>query len=121
MINISNHQSTNWKGKQANDAGEVLDIPFPSIPADPNFKLNTKAAEFWNSISDEVADHATRTGDRRIHIMGELGFTFRLVQIVHLAVYVPVHSVTDRVVAEDPQTGKRYSISEFNGFRWYYS
>lgn len=121
MINISNHPSNKWTGKQADDAGEVLDFPFPPIPTSPDFLLIRAAEEYWVSISDEVADHVTRTGDRRIHIMGEMGFTFRLVQVARLAGYVPVHSCTERIIEENPETGEKTSRFIFQGFRNYYS
>ena len=94
--------------------GEIVDIPFPVV--DPAGDAESVAA-----LADCYCRMALETSDGQevvVHVMGEMTFTFALVQRLQ-AVGIPcVASTTERVVNETPD-GRKESLFKFVQFRKY--
>lgn len=114
FVNISNHPSGKWSEEQKNAAekmgmGEIVDRPFPNIPPDATEREVQKIAdEIVKGISQQDA----------VHVMGEMGCTFKIVRycISHkIDVY---HSTTERIVVEESD-GKKTVQFKFVQFRAY--
>lgn len=118
FINISNHPSNTWSEKQLNTAkkyGQVIDIAFPDIPAiyrteDLRYEVASVAQKVRNYILS--GDHVT------LHIMGEMTFTYMLIDYFSCNDKVTcVASTTRRMVEE--KDGVKLSKFEFVQFREY--
>lgn len=118
FINISNHPSNTWSEKQLNVAkryGKVIDIPFPNIPAlyrpeDMRYDVAVLAEKIRSYINP---DHVVT-----VHIMGEMTFTYMLVDYFrNTDKVVCVASTTQRMVEE--KDGVKLSKFEFVQFREY--
>ncbi len=115
LINFSNHPSSLWPGNQKQTAidnfGEVIDIPFPNIdPRASSAALEALAAGYIHVLT--AHENAT------IHIMGELTFTFILVDKLRALRRSCVASTTERTVKQEGDTKK--VKFEFVAFRAYY-
>ena len=113
MINISNHPSTKWGDEQLKAAGYVIDLAFPAV--DPNASegdLDALAHEYLEKVL------GMDNPDGVVHVMGEMGFTFKLVSMLKAAGLKVVHSTTERksVVNAD---GTKTSLFQFCQFRRY--
>ncbi len=77
MINLSNHPSTAWEIKQYQNAvqefHEVIDMMFPFINPEAN------AIEIDLLVSKTYFAEIKKLVPQAVHIMGELTFTFRMV------------------------------------------
>lgn len=136
FINMSNHPSTGWTKKQREAAeiefcssgkAEIVDIKFPDIdPTWDSFRLDDKVKEVFKEIQ-------AIKGMKIIHVMGEMGFTCKLVAMCNIfsiaSIHSPtqgkdmdiiracVHSTTQRKVTEID--GKKIVEFEFVRFRYY--
>lgn len=114
LLNLSNHSSTNWPQNQMQAAiaqyGTVQDLPFPQINPE------------WTSdqvlqLAEEYEIKIRKINPSAVHIMGELIFTFMLVNKL-TSIGIPcVASTTKRNVKEED--GKKTSAFEFVRFRSY--
>jgi hypothetical protein len=118
LINLSNHPSTCWPAEQTDSAtsrfGEIVDLPFPSV--------NPEGDEAYiQQLSDEYLEkieHLAGTGNAAtIHIMGEMTFTFAIVNTLQKKGFTCVASTTQRVAAEE--NGMKTSEFRFKRFREY--
>lgn len=118
LINLSNHPTVMWLPEQLaaahNAYGEVIDLPFPAVPADADEAeilalAQTYLRKVQNTYAPEVA---------AIHIMGEMTFTYTLVCLLKDAGYTCVASTTLRKVYEEAP-GRRTSVFHFVRFREY--
>lgn len=115
FINLTNHPSSGWSQEQLNATlqyGEIVDISFPII--EPFF---TKAEV------DELADitvEGIRSVDASpvVHIMGEMTFTYAVVERLKALGITCVASTTERLVKMMPD-GKKVSEFKFVQFREY--
>jgi hypothetical protein len=115
LINFSNHPSSQWPDNQKQAAkdnfGEVIDIPFPNIdPRASCAALEALAERFINDLTSHEND--------TIHIMGELTFTYIIVNKMRLLGRFCVASTTERKVEMDGDIKK--VKFEFVAFRAYY-
>lgn len=113
MINISNHPSSKWGMQQLEAAGNVVDLPFPAV--DPNAsseELDALAREYLHKILN------MDNPDGVVHVMGEMGFTFKLVTLLKEHGFLVVHSTTERTVVEGAD-GVKTSVFNFCQFRTY--
>ena len=126
FINLSNHPSSKWVGKQRLDAtknnAELVDIQFPNIdPAATDNDIDMLVNEYVNKILAFVGDDKkTRLEDIIVHVMGEMTFTYKLVdRLLNYYGIQCVASTTKRIVIENEEDVTKTSIFEFVQFRKY--
>lgn len=120
FYNISNHPSDKWSDEQKaaalKMADNIADVPFPNI--DPHMTREMIKSVALNMIYSMDCDACIR-----VHVMGESGFTYRLVLEFKKRGIMCFHSTTERVVSEstDGETGefKKISTFKFVQFREY--
>lgn len=116
--------------------GEVLDLPFPAVPADADEadiqtiaqeylkKVQTIAQEYLNkgqTISQEYQSRVQTiapSAEAVVHIMGEMTLTYALVCLLKQAGYTCVASTSVREVYEE-EPGKKTAVFRFVRFRKY--
>jgi hypothetical protein len=114
LINLSNHPSANWSEKQINvgitQYGQIIDLAFPQIdPESSDEEIEILVAKYLHKT---VSLHP-----KAVHIMGELVFTFKLVNRLKSVGIVCVASTTYRNTIE--KNGTKTSVFEFVQFRDY--
>lgn len=114
LINLSNHPATKWTTTQRAAAtelyGEIKDLPFPNIP--PAMSA-TELDELVNEYHEKVNAHKPAA----VHLMGEMTFTYRLVNQFKKQGLTCIASTTNRTVEE--RDGKKIVLFEFVQFRVY--
>lgn len=114
LLNLSNHPSTLWPQNQTNLAnekyGEIQDMPFPQI--DPEL-----SGYDLDQIVEEYEIEIRKINPTTVHLMGELTFTFSLVNRLKAVGINCVASTTKRNVSE--KDGIKTSVFEFVTFRDY--
>lgn len=118
LINISNHPSEKWSAKQCEAArtqfGEIIDFPFPNIaPEMSAHKVYEAADGFFRTIT-MVAEPSRAS----IHIMGEMNFTYQLVQLFKRRGFACYASTSERKSIENPDGTKTIQF-DFVQFRSY--
>jgi|SRR5690606_2271899 len=114
FLNFSNHDSSNWGDKQLEVAqrhGDLIDWTFPSISPEDTYDNVLELAEDYASKILELKPEV-------VHIMGEMTFTFILINLLKSSGIRCVASTTNRIVEENKE-GK-VSKFEFVQFRPYY-
>ena len=114
LINLSNHPSDKWPAEQRDAAveqyGNIYDMPFPAInPSMDQEKLHQLVQEYSETIQSLTPS--------AVHLMGEMTFTFALVQKLKAAGIPCVASTSHRKVEE--RDGKKIVQFEFVQFRPY--
>lgn len=114
LINISNHPSAKWSPAQRDAAieqyGNIYDIPFPDIDPDMDAaQMQAFVQEYFETIQS--------LSPTAVHLMGEMTFTFALVQKLKAAGIPCVASTSHRKVEE--RDGKKIVQFEFVQFRPY--
>ncbi len=115
FINLTNHPSANWSLEQfkaAQGYGDIVDMPFPII--EPVFN---------KAEVDELADITVDSiigldSNPVVHVMGEMTFTYAVVERLKARGIVCVASTTERLVKMTPD-GKKISEFKFVQFREY--
>ncbi|MDR0753773.1 MAG: CRISPR-associated protein [Prevotellaceae bacterium] len=117
LINLSNHPSATWQAAQLNAAavyGEVIDVPFPDV--DPNgdeIYIQSLCEEYFEKIRQIIQEEAAT-----VHIMGEITFTHKLVNILQTKGVNCIASTTERIVNETGN-GVKETLFVFSRFRKY--
>jgi len=115
LINLSNHPYDKWPEDQKSAAIElyhnVTDIPFPNI--DP--WLTTSEVD---ELTEQYLDLISAYDDVTVHIMGELVFTFLMVDRLREVGIPCIASTTERLVEVEGET-KRVTF-QFCQFRPYF-
>lgn len=117
FINLSNHPFDKWDDKQqtaARQFGEIRDMPFPAIPADAT---SSEVEAMARNKEKEILALA-KDFDITIHIMGELSFSFDLVNMLKADGIHCIVSTSDRIV-KDLGNGKKVVQFNFVKFRDY--
>lgn len=116
FINFSNHPSKNWSQKQLEAArayGEVEDSPFPVVaPEMTSAEVNKLADEYADMLLKLYGPSAT------IHVMGEMTFTFMVVEKLKAMGVKCVASTTERKTTYNSD-GTKLSEFSFVKFREY--
>ncbi|MBQ4163064.1 MAG: CRISPR-associated protein [Parabacteroides sp.] len=117
FVNLSNHPSKTWsetQKKAAQQYGQIIDMPFPTISAtgDEQYILN-----LVNDYKDQILSQFNPSCDV-VHVMGELCFSFALVQELKKNGFVCLASTSERVV-EEKEPGIKEVKFEFMRFRTY--
>lgn len=130
LINLSNHPYDTWSKEQKETAkqqfGEVVDMPFPNIPADANEDYVMKLAVDYGIKIENIleppgqADNILRLHEDGVHLMGELTFCFALVDYLGSDLGIFYASTTERNVTYD-KDGKKIVDFKFVKFRKYCS
>ncbi len=115
LLNLSNHPSSKWSDQQlktaANDYGGVEDLPFPNIP--PHY-----SREDVQRVVQQYFEKVRALNPKAVHLMGEMTFTFALVQKLKAAGWPCVASTTERKILEEKE-GKKTLQFTFVQFRSY--
>lgn len=114
LLNLSNHPSKFWPQNQSNLAlekySEIQDLPFPQI--DPELK-----GYDLDQLVEEYELKIRKINPTAVHIMGEMTFSFRLINKLKSIGFHCLASTTNRVVTE--KDGIKTSTFEFITFRDY--
>ena len=117
FINFSNHPYAQWSEEQkkaSEEFGECVDLQFPQIePMATSGEISKLADEYEDKIK-EIADGKKAT----VHIMGEMSFTYSMIERLKALGICCVCSTTYRLV-KDEGNGKRYVEFQFRQFRNY--
>lgn len=135
LINLSNHQSCNWQAEQTKAAceqfGEIVDLPFPNVnPEGDETYIQMLAEEYFRKIltvkntkntqhaHNKNNDHCEMPCEKiTVHIMGEMTFTFAMVNLLQHNGFTCISSTTERVAKETGDT--KISEFRFKRFREY--
>lgn len=114
LLNLSNHPSASWSEAQLQAAtalyGSVEDLPFPAIPPD----ADTAEVQL---LARHYFEQATARCPAAVHLMGEMTFTFALVQLLREAGIPCIASTTERIAEE--RGGQKIVTFRFVQFRSY--
>jgi len=117
LINFSNHPENNWSNSQLTLAekefGKIVDLKFPQI--DPEWdetEVKNFAKEYYEIIKSMIDESNDKVN--AVHIMGELTFTFAVVDLLLEANIRCIASTTERKTVE---IGNK-KISEFKFVRF---
>ena len=115
LINFTNHPSEIWSDAQKNTAiekyKEVVDITFPHInPNADELDIKAEAVKYLDLILE--------MNPTAVHIMGEMNFTFQMVNFLMQEGIECIASTTSRNV-EDFEDGTQKSVFKFIKFRSY--
>ena len=112
LLNLSNHPSANWAEEQlAAAGGRVIDMPFPQVAPDGD-------EAYIESLANEYLDEILKMDNvEAVHIMGEMNFTYSLVNKLKAHNIKCVASTTKRETVEE--NGVKVSKFKFVKFRNY--
>ncbi|MCO5236640.1 MAG: hypothetical protein M9933_10270 [Chitinophagaceae bacterium] len=114
LLNLSNHPSANWPPGQWNTAieqfGSVQDLSFPQIHPNAN-------ADEIEQLAEEYETKVRLLNPSAIHIMGEMTFTYKLVNRLKAIGISCIASTTERTTEEE--NGTKTSVFKFVRFRSY--
>jgi len=128
LINLSNHPSPNWSLQQLTAAqvyGKIIDLPFPDVdPSGDEEYIQSLVSDYMDLISNNSqlanAERCSSIFNSHlyIHIMGEMTFTFAMVNALQKQGITCVASTTGRVSSEE--NGVKISEFQFKQFRKYF-
>jgi molybdopterin-guanine dinucleotide biosynthesis protein len=115
LVNFTNHPFKSWSETQKNAAvskyKEVADVSFPHInPNADELDIKAEAVKYLEIIINMKPD--------AVHIMGEMNFTFQMINYLMQEGIECIASTTNRVV-QDLSDGSQKSFFEFIKFRSY--
>lgn len=116
FINLTNHPSSGWSEEQleaARQYGEIVDLSFPII--EPTFTKDDILL-LVKECTDAIM--IMKDGNTVVHVMGEMTFTYNLVNALKETGIVCLASTTERIVKMTPD-GKKISEFKFVQFREY--
>lgn len=122
LLNISNHSSKTWQADQMQKAmlqyGIVADMPFPDVdPSADESAVSKLAQEYALKAEHFFNQQSLSPGQRYVHVMGEMTFTFCLVEMLQQKGIQCVASTTRRMSEE--KGGRKVSRFVFIRFRKY--
>lgn len=113
LINLSNHPSDKWDRRQldaASEYGKIIDIPFPAVAPDGD-------EQYIRLLSDKMVEAIAGLAEKEdvtVHIMGEMTFTYLMVDSLLKAGISCIASTTGRIVRDNGN----YKESEFRFIRF---
>jgi hypothetical protein len=119
LLNLSNHPSEKWSDKQRKAAekeyGNIIDMPFPNIPPDASTLKVQEAADAMFRTITMVGGEPTRLV---LHIMGEMTFTYKIVQMFKQKGFTCVASTSERnsVINEDGTKTIQFDFVQFRSY-----
>ena len=117
FINLSNHPSSYWSDRQWEASrcyGEVVDFPFPVVAPDATNQEIQALADVYVEKILSVGDAKSIT----VHVMGEMTFTFMVVERLKSMGIRCVASTTERKTTYNSD-GTKVSEFSFVKFRDY--
>jgi len=118
FINLSNHPSTSWSPEQLAAAqcyGKISDLPFPEVDPDGDERyIQSLVKDYMNMINSQFS---TLNSQLFVHVMGEMTFTFAMINALQKQGITCVASTTERVAMEE--NGVKTSEFRFKQFRKY--
>jgi hypothetical protein len=115
LLNLSNHPSSSWPEKQTQEAekeyGPIQDMPFPHIDPKSDDQQIRELAQIY-------LDQIITLKPAAVHLMGELTFTFALVELLK-SHGIPCLASTTTRNTEDLPEGKKITHFQFVRFRNY--
>lgn len=115
LVNLSNHPSSKWNERQLITAiqkyQKVIDVPFPNIPP-------TYTKQEVQQLSKKYVRQILEKSPSVVHIMGEMTFTYTMVNLLKAANIQCIASTTERIVKEE-SNGQRITTFKFTQFREY--
>lgn len=115
LLNLSNHPSSSWKKEQSDAAVEkyqsVQDLPFPQISPEME-------EEDLDALVEEYLIKIKAINPTAVHLMGEMTFTYRMVNRLKEIGIPCIASTTQRIASED-DNGNKTSAFSFVRFRQY--
>lgn len=118
FLNVSNHPSSEWGEPQLSAAkqygDDICDMPFP--PVEPE-ATEDEIKDLAENLCSEILTLA-KENEVTVHIMGEMGLTFCIVERLRGYGIRCLHSTTYRL-AETLPDGSKYVRFDFNQFREY--
>lgn len=119
LINLTNHPTALWDETQLQAAaqyGKCIDLPFPQIdPQGDEAYIDAMAEEYLHKIKEIAREQQT---DVTVHLMGELTFSFALVEKLKNAGITCISS-TSRRNSIDHGNGQKEILFKFERFRKY--
>ena len=118
FINLSNHPSEKWDTKQKEAAalyGEVVDLPFPQIPADAD-------EQYVDELSTTYCDFVLEHDHPVVMVQGEFTFTYLVIKKLKEHGIAVITSCSERQTKEwVDETGRqiKQNVFEFVRFRRY--
>lgn len=118
FINLSNHPSGKWDEEQKKAAmhyGEIIDIPFPEIPAQADER---EVEELADQYLDQILQHKCGA----VMVQGEFTFTYHLVKQLEEKHIPALAACSERSVEEivEPDGSNARKVSfRFVRFRRY--
>ena len=116
FINLSNHPSGKWDEEQKKAAmhyGEIIDIPFPEIPA----QADEREVE---ELADQYLDQILQYKCGAVMVQGEFTLTYRLIKLLAEKQITTLAACSERNTEEtvnpDGSTSKK-TIYRFVRFR----
>ena len=112
LLNLSNHPSSNWTEEQlAAAGGKVIDMLFPQVA--PNGD-----EAYIENLANEYLDKILKMDNiEAVHIMGEMNFTYSLVNKLKANGIKCVAATSERIAIE--RNGEKISQFSFVRFREY--
>lgn len=121
LLNLSNHPKKFWEQNQLAEAeklyGEVVDLDFPQIPPEADEELILSLANDFKDICLNILS-SSKDKNNAVHIMGELTFSYALINLLKQEKIICIASTTSRNVIE--LENKKISQFNFVRFRKYY-
>ncbi len=120
FINLSNHPFGLWKKHRklaALQIGKPIDLPFPNIAPEWHRGKVEELVPVYLHKCLQLAEHY-KGGIAAVHIMGEMTFTFALVQALKQEGITTLASTTERTTHLDKQ-GNEVKTFHFVRFRKY--
>lgn len=116
FINLTNHPWARWEPEQVAAAhcyGEVVDLSFPIIEPSYTKEDILRCVRVYVEMIQGIRD-----GETVVHVMGEMTFTYNLVNALKEFGITCLASTTERIVKMTPD-GKKVSEFKFVQFREY--
>lgn len=115
LLNFSNHPSSSWPESQLRAATNryqtIEDLPFPQI----NPEWDDDQIE---QLAEEYEIKIRKINPQAVHLMGEMTFTFKLVNRLK-SIGIPCIASTTERIATDGSNGNKTSVFQFVRFRMY--
>ena len=122
FINFSNHPYDKWSEEQKAAAvvfGEVLDVPFPSVPGNADEDQITRLAE---ESTKKILSHIDKSKENVVMVQGEFTLTYAVVSILLSMGITAVSACAERRVTEtvdENGTPLKQVVFQFERFRKY--
>ena len=117
LVNFSNHPSRYWGDRQREASccyGDIIDLPFPVVAPNSSYDQLQDLTHQWVQKILELSD----IHDITVHIMGEMTFTFMVVEKLKELGIKCVASTTERKVTYTSD-GVKQTEFQFVKFREY--